>query len=238
MTKRAFVTGACGFVGANLARALPQHGRRVRVLVRPSSDLRNLPDEADAERSPGRSPGLRIPSPRRRRLRRSFSRRSRLSFLGRESGRNLSEQRSGNGKPSSRLPRGRGQENRVHLDGRDHRSFVPTRARRRIDSRCRRAIQRPLQTLQVASRTDRVKIRARRTSPRHRQSKHPHWALGSQDLLRQDASFWIFAAGRFRPMSLRVSISFTSTTSSRAKLPRLSAEKSVSVTFSGTRTCI
>ncbi len=39
---RALVTGATGFVGAAVARALLARGHEVRVLVRPSSDRRNL----------------------------------------------------------------------------------------------------------------------------------------------------------------------------------------------------
>jgi dihydroflavonol-4-reductase len=38
------VTGATGFVGANVARALLAHGERVRVLVRSTSDPTNLAD--------------------------------------------------------------------------------------------------------------------------------------------------------------------------------------------------
>ncbi|HKX28792.1 MAG TPA: hopanoid-associated sugar epimerase [Blastocatellia bacterium] len=38
----AFVTGATGFIGANLARALLADGYQVRALVRPGSDRRNL----------------------------------------------------------------------------------------------------------------------------------------------------------------------------------------------------
>jgi len=38
----ALVTGATGFVGANVARALLAHGERVRALVRPTSDATNL----------------------------------------------------------------------------------------------------------------------------------------------------------------------------------------------------
>lgn len=43
MSGRALVTGVSGFVGANVARALLARGREIRVLVRPSSDRRNLP---------------------------------------------------------------------------------------------------------------------------------------------------------------------------------------------------
>jgi dihydroflavonol-4-reductase len=39
---RAFITGATGFVGANLARRLLEKGYQVRALVRPQSDPKNL----------------------------------------------------------------------------------------------------------------------------------------------------------------------------------------------------
>jgi dihydroflavonol-4-reductase len=39
---RAFVTGASGFVGSAVVRSLLQRGASVKVLVRPTSDLRNL----------------------------------------------------------------------------------------------------------------------------------------------------------------------------------------------------
>jgi dihydroflavonol-4-reductase len=39
---RAFVTGATGFVGGNLARALLHDGQQVRALIRPGSDRRNV----------------------------------------------------------------------------------------------------------------------------------------------------------------------------------------------------
>ena len=41
---RALVTGATGFLGASVARALLERGRAVRLLVRPSSDRGNIED--------------------------------------------------------------------------------------------------------------------------------------------------------------------------------------------------
>jgi dihydroflavonol-4-reductase len=48
----AFVTGATGFVGSHVARVLKQQGADLRLLVRPTSDLRNL-DGLDADRVEG-----------------------------------------------------------------------------------------------------------------------------------------------------------------------------------------
>jgi dihydroflavonol-4-reductase len=39
---KAFVTGATGFLGSHVARALAEQGADLRLLVRPASDLRNL----------------------------------------------------------------------------------------------------------------------------------------------------------------------------------------------------
>ncbi len=41
----AFVTGATGFLGSHVARVLAEHGAELRLLVRPTSDLRNLNDD-------------------------------------------------------------------------------------------------------------------------------------------------------------------------------------------------
>jgi dihydroflavonol-4-reductase len=54
----AFVTGATGFVGSHVAHALAKQGARLRLLVRPASDRRNL-DGLDAELVAG---DLRQPS--------------------------------------------------------------------------------------------------------------------------------------------------------------------------------
>src|SRR3990172_3648557 len=37
-----FITGASGFIGANLVHALVARGHRVKALLRPNSDLRGL----------------------------------------------------------------------------------------------------------------------------------------------------------------------------------------------------
>src|SRR5262245_32782512 len=39
---KAFVTGATGFIGGNLARSLLDDGHQIRLLVRPASDRRNI----------------------------------------------------------------------------------------------------------------------------------------------------------------------------------------------------
>src|SRR5260370_39005202 len=49
----AFVTGATGFLGSHVARVLAEQGARLRLLVRPTSDLRNLDDLQNADRGVG-----------------------------------------------------------------------------------------------------------------------------------------------------------------------------------------
>ncbi len=41
---KAFVTGATGFLGSHVARVLAERGGELRLLVRPTSDLRNIGD--------------------------------------------------------------------------------------------------------------------------------------------------------------------------------------------------
>src|SRR4029077_5540939 len=48
----AFITGATGFVGSHVARVLAEYGAELRLLVRPSSDQRNIQD-LKAERVTG-----------------------------------------------------------------------------------------------------------------------------------------------------------------------------------------
>jgi len=49
---KAFVTGATGFLGSHVARALAAEGAELRLLVRPSSDLHNI-ENLSAERTTG-----------------------------------------------------------------------------------------------------------------------------------------------------------------------------------------
>jgi dihydroflavonol-4-reductase len=49
----AFVTGATGFLGSHVARVLGEQGAQLRLLVRPTSDLRNLDDLQNADRVVG-----------------------------------------------------------------------------------------------------------------------------------------------------------------------------------------
>src|SRR5260370_37202174 len=48
----AFVTGATGFLGSHVARVLAEQGAELRLLVRPTSDLRNI-DDLNADRVVG-----------------------------------------------------------------------------------------------------------------------------------------------------------------------------------------
>lgn len=48
----AFITGATGFLGSHVARILAEQGAQLRLLVRPTSDLRNIAD-LNAERVEG-----------------------------------------------------------------------------------------------------------------------------------------------------------------------------------------
>ncbi len=50
---KVFVTGATGFLGAHVARALAAQGAALRVLVRPTSDLRNLEQLGSVEQVTG-----------------------------------------------------------------------------------------------------------------------------------------------------------------------------------------
>jgi dihydroflavonol-4-reductase len=52
----AFVTGATGFLGSHVARVLAEQGAQLRLLVRPTSDLRNL-DGLNADRGTDRVVG-------------------------------------------------------------------------------------------------------------------------------------------------------------------------------------
>src|SRR6266849_9250052 len=49
----AFVTGATGFLGSHVARVLAECGAQLRLLMRPTSDLRNLDDLKNADRVVG-----------------------------------------------------------------------------------------------------------------------------------------------------------------------------------------
>ena len=49
----AFITGATGFLGSHVARVLAEQGAQLRLLVRPTSDLRNLDDLQNADRVVG-----------------------------------------------------------------------------------------------------------------------------------------------------------------------------------------
>jgi len=50
---KAFVTGATGFLGSHVARVLAEQGAELRLLVRPTSDVRNVDDLKNADRVVG-----------------------------------------------------------------------------------------------------------------------------------------------------------------------------------------
>jgi dihydroflavonol-4-reductase len=55
---KVFVTGATGFLGSHVARVLAEQGAELRLLVRPTSDLRNVADlNADRVQGDLRDPG-------------------------------------------------------------------------------------------------------------------------------------------------------------------------------------
>src|SRR5438132_477013 len=56
----AFVTGATGFLGSHVARVLAEQGTQLRLLVRPTSDLRNLDDLKNADRVVGARSGVDV----------------------------------------------------------------------------------------------------------------------------------------------------------------------------------
>ena len=87
----AFVTGATGFVGSHVARALAAQGADLRLLVRSSSDLRNI-QELQAERVAGRPARCRVPEESRGGMRCGISRRRGLSAVGPRSGADVSLQ--------------------------------------------------------------------------------------------------------------------------------------------------
>ena len=75
-----FVTGASGFIGANLVHELVARGHRVKALLRPESDLRGLAG-VDFERVPGDVSDPRQLQAAMARLRLVFSRGGELSSL-------------------------------------------------------------------------------------------------------------------------------------------------------------
>src|SRR5216117_3218687 len=106
----AFVTGATGFVGSHVARALAEHGADVRLLVRPNSNTKNIADlKADLVIGDLRP---RLAREGNSWLRRNIPCRRRLSPLGTRSRRDVSLERewhpssSGSGTKEPRSARG------------------------------------------------------------------------------------------------------------------------------------
>ena len=155
MTSTSFVTGANGFLGSAVVRALLAEGGRVRALVRAGSDRRNL-EQLDVETSKATSPIRPRCAPEWTAARR-VSRRGRLSALGGRSGADVSRQRAGLRERARSRARGGRRANGLHVERRGARRECRSQPRRRDDARRASRHDRRLQAFEVPGRRSRAR---------------------------------------------------------------------------------
>ena len=144
------VTGATGFVGSAVARALLLKGHQVRVLARPGGDRRNL-GGLSVEISEGAMEDAAIPRPRGRRLPVSVPRRRRLSAVGSRPGGDVPRQCRRHPRPDDRSARRRCRAHRPYQQRRHDRSGS-RRLGRRGDAEPARRHDRALQAVKIPGR--------------------------------------------------------------------------------------
>ena len=168
---RTFVTGASGFVGNHLARALRERGDQVRCLVRESSP-QDLFDGLDVERVVGDLRDVESLRARHPRLRRGLPLRGGLPALRARPAGDVRLQRRGDAQRPARLRRVRRRARCLHQHRRRAGPQRRRNSRRRADAGRFRRHGRPLQEEQVPGRARRRGVGRQGAPRRHRQPVH------------------------------------------------------------------
>ncbi len=171
---KVFVTGATGFVGHHVARALAAEGANLRLLTRKSSNLANLEgipgDTVVGDLSdPDLAASSALAGMRRRR-----PRCRRLPSLDSRSRRHVPRQRRRHARAAAHGPRGRRQALRLHLERRHHALLHQRHRLQRRHAGLARRHGRPLQALQVSGRAGSIACSSPRAGGDDPKSHHPH----------------------------------------------------------------